>query len=118
MLTLEDGRCPFAEWFDGIKDLKTSATIDARLARVEAGALGVHENVGGGVWELKIDFGPGYRVYYAEQDQVIVVLLGGGVKRGQQGDIATAKDLWERNKNGVERLQRDLRPQDAGQDIP
>ena len=109
MLTLADGTCPFEEWFDGIKDLKTSATIDARLTRVEAGAPGDHKNVGGGVWELKIDFGPGYRVYYAEYDyakydQVIVVLLGGGVKGGQQSDIARAKDLWERNKEDAERL--------------
>lgn len=118
MLVLEDGKCPFAEWFDGLKDIKTSAIVDARLARVEAGALGDHENVGGGVWELKIDFGPGYRVYYAEANQVIVVLLGGGVKKSQSADIARAKGLWEKNRNDPERLQRDLRAQDARQDVP
>ena len=118
LLILEDGRCPFAEWFDGIKDIKTSATIDARLARVEAGNLGDHKELGGGVWELRIDLGPGYRVYYAEHAQVIVVLLGGGVKKRQQSDINRAKDLWEKNGNDPERLQRDLRAQDAGQDVP
>lgn len=114
MLALEDGTCPFEEWLDGIKDIKTSATIDARLARVEAGALGDHENVGSGVWELKIDLGPGYRIYYAEHDQIIVVLLGGGIKKSQRADIAKARDLWEKYKNDAERLQRDLRAQDAG----
>jgi len=117
LLTLEDGKCPFSEWFDGIKDIKTSATIDARLARVEAGNLGDHKEVGGGVWELRIDLGPGYRVYYAEHEQVIVVLLGGGVKKRQGADINRAKDLWEKNGNDPERLQRDLRAQDAGQGV-
>lgn len=113
MLTLEDGKCPFEEWFNSLKDLKTSAIIDARLARVEAGNLGDHKEVGNGVWELRVDFGPGYRVYYAEYDQVIVVLLGGGVKKTQQADINRAIALWENNKDEVERLQRDLRAQDA-----
>jgi putative addiction module killer protein len=114
MLTTEDGDCPFEEWFNSIRDVKTSATIDARLARVEAGALGVHESVGGSVWELKIDFGPGYRIYYAEHDQTIVVLLGGGTKKRQQQDIDKAQALWEKYGHAPERLQRDLRGADEG----
>ena len=113
MLTLEDGSCPFEDWFNSIRDLRTSVILDARLARVESGALGDHENVGGGVWELKIDFGPGYRIYYAEHNRVIVVLLGGGAKKQQQADIARARKLWEGSKDDSERLQRDLRPQNA-----
>ena len=114
MLVLPDGKCPFADWFDDIKDIKTSAAIDARLARVAAGNLGDHKEVGSGVYELKIDLGPGFRVYYAEYGQFIVVLLGGGTKKQQQRDIEKARALWENNKHDPERLQRDLRPQDAG----
>ena len=110
MLVLEDKTCPFAEWFDAIKDTKASATIDARLTRVAVGNLGDHKEVGGGVYELRVDLGPGYRVYYAESDQIIVVLLGGGTKKQQQRDIEKAKALWEANKYDPERLQRDLRP--------
>ena len=110
LLVLEDKSCPFAEWFDGIKDIKTSAVIDARLTRIAAGNFGDHKEDGGGVCELRIDLSPGYRGYYAEYDQVIVVLLGGGTKKQQQRDIEKAKTLWEANKDDPERLQRDLRP--------
>ncbi len=113
LLVLPDKTCPFAEWFDAIKDIKTSATIDARLARVASGNFGNHKEVGHGVCELKIDFGPGYRVYYAEYDQTIVMLLGGGTKKRQSSDIQEAIALWNGNKDDPERLQRDLRPQDA-----
>ena len=109
LLVLADKTCPFSEWFDAIKDIKTSATIDARLTRIAAGNFGDHKEVGNGVCELRIDFGPGYRVYYAEYDQVIVVLLGGGTKKQQQRDIEKAKALWEANKDDPKRLQRDLR---------
>lgn len=109
LLVLEDKSCPFSEWFDAIKDIKTSATIDARLARIAAGNFGDHKEVGGGVCELRIDLGPGYRVYYAQYNQLIVVLLGGGTKKQQQRDIEEAIALWEVNKDDPKRLQRDLR---------
>ncbi len=104
------GKCPYAEWFDGIKDIRTSATIDARLARIASGNFGDHKEVGRGVCELKIGLGPGYRIYYAEYDEVIVVLLGGGTKKQQSRDIKDAIVLWTENKDDPKRLQRDLRP--------
>jgi len=67
-------------------------------------------SVGGGIRELKIDYAPGYRVYFAEVERVIVVLLGGGFKDSQRNDIARAKKLWEVFSNDTERFQRDLRP--------
>ena len=110
LLVLGNGECPFSEWLDALRDIKTSAVIDARLTRVAAGNFGDYKEVGGGVCELRIDLGPGYRVYYAEYDQVIVVLLGGGTKKQQQRDIEKAKALREANKDDPKRLQRDLRP--------
>ncbi len=100
-------------WFDGLKDLQASAAIDARLARMEAGNLGDHREVGRGVWELRLDLGPGYRVYYAPLGQTVIVLLGGGTKKKQQADIGSAIALWERYSDDLERLQRDLRAPDA-----
>ena len=110
LLVLTDGKCPYAEWFDAIKDIKTSATIDARLARVASGNFGNHKEVGNGVYELKIDLGPGYRIYYAEYDGVVVVLLGGGTKKQQSRDIKDAIAMWTENKDDPKRLQRNLRP--------
>lgn len=109
LLVRKNGQCPFSEWFDAIRDIKTSATIDARLTRVAAGNLGDHKEVGGGVCELRIDLGPGYRIYYAEYGQTIVVLLGGGTKKQQSRDIQEAIALWTENKDDPKRLQRDLR---------
>jgi putative addiction module killer protein len=70
------------------------AAVDARLARVRAGNFGDCKSVGGGVFELRIPLGPGLRVYYGLRGQEIVVLLGGGDKRGQQRDIRRAQELW------------------------
>lgn len=110
LLVLADGKCPYSEWFNAIRDIRTSATIDARLARIASGNFGDHKEVGSGVCELKIDLGPGYRIYYAEYDEVIVVLLGGGTKKQQSRDIKDAIALWTENKDDPKRLQRDLRP--------
>jgi putative addiction module killer protein len=66
----------------------------ARLKRVELGNLGDHHGVGEGVYELRIDFGPGYRVYFGEDGKRLVVLLIGGTKKTQRRDIETAKRYW------------------------
>jgi len=85
------GEQPFVAWMEGLKDRQ--ARIEARLARV--GNLGDVEPAGEGVMELRTDWGPGYRVYFARVGQLIVLLLCGGDKRTQQRDINRAKDCFE-----------------------
>ncbi len=90
----ENGTDMFTEWFEGLRDGRGQAAILKRLDRVEEGLLGDHQPVGEGVWELRIDVGPGYRVYYGEQGRMIVVLLVGGNKRSQRKDIRKAQGYW------------------------
>src|SRR4051812_1766241 len=89
------GERPFVEWLDALVDRQARARIDARLARVSGGNLGDVVPAGEGVMELRIDWGPGYRVYFARLGQVIVLLLCGGDKRTQQRDIKRAKAYFE-----------------------
>lgn len=89
------GERPFADWLQGLKDRQARARINARLARVGAGNLGDVEPVGEGVLELRVDWGPGYRIYFARLGQVIVLLLCGGDKTTQQKDINRAKTYFE-----------------------
>lgn len=88
-----NGTDPFQVWLRGLKDLKGAAKIRSRLDRVERGNFGSHGSVGEGVHELKINFGPGYRVYYG-LDGDDVILLGGGSKDTQSGDIKKAIARW------------------------
>lgn len=88
-----DGREPFESWFSALRDTKGQTVIDVRLHRVALGNFGDHKPVGEGVYELVIDFGPGYRVYFG-LDGDDVILLGGGDKSTQSADIQRAKDRW------------------------
>ena len=85
------GRQPFVEWLERLDDRQARARIEARLARAATGNFGDVEPVGEGVSELRIDWGPGYRVYFAQAGQVTILLLCAGDKRTQQRDIARAK---------------------------
>ena len=85
------GDRPFTEWIEALRDQQARARIQARLARVAAGNFGDTEPAGEGVLELRIDWGPGYRVYFSRIGQVVVLLLCGGDKRTQQKDIDRAK---------------------------
>lgn len=89
------GEQPFVDWLQGLSDRQARARIEARLARVAVGNLGDVEAVGEGVLELRIDWGPGYRVYFARVGKVIVLLLSGGDKRTQQKDIKRAKSHFQ-----------------------
>lgn len=89
------GERPFVDWLEALRDRQARARIDARLARAVGGNLGDVEPVGEGVMELRIDWGPGYRVYFARVGKVIVLLLCGGDKRMQQKDIKRAKAYFE-----------------------
>jgi putative addiction module killer protein len=84
---------PFEDWFAGL-DATAAAKVSVALARVEQGNLSNAKPVGEGVLEYRIDWGPGYRVYFGRDGNVLVILLTGGTKRRQQRDIEAAKILW------------------------
>jgi putative addiction module killer protein len=90
----EDGGEPFSEWLNGLRDKRAQARVRVRLLRVEADNFGDCEPVGDGVSELRIHEGPGYRVYFGRHGPTLVVLLCGGDKSTQAGDIERAKTLW------------------------
>lgn len=92
-VTTED-RCPFDEWLDGLKDNKAIAQIQKRLIRVELGNLGDYKSVGSGVLELRIHYGSGFRVYFGQQGNELVILLCGGDKSSQDKDIKLAQEYW------------------------
>lgn len=89
-----DGRIPYREWLDTVTDPVGYAAIAVREDRLARGLFGDHQPVGNGVWELRINTGPGYRIYYARAGKVVVLLLCGGNKRSQQSDIKAAKTYW------------------------
>jgi putative addiction module killer protein len=91
---MEDGRAPFSDWLASLHDLKARSKIRVRLDRVSLGNLGDCHGVGDGVQELRIDYGPGYRVYFGQVDSAIVLLLCGGDKSTQAKDIEQAKRYW------------------------
>ncbi|MBR8833591.1 MAG: type II toxin-antitoxin system RelE/ParE family toxin [Stigonema ocellatum SAG 48.90 = DSM 106950] len=91
----EDGKNPFDEWLDALQDRRGKAKIRARLDRVEDGNLGDYKSVGEGVFELRIDHGSGYRIYFGSEGSKIIILLCGGDKSTQSQDICRAKEYWE-----------------------
>lgn len=80
----------FAKWLDGLSDLRARARVLARIDRLAEGNPGDVKPVGEGVSEMRIDYGPGYRVYYAMRGGALIILLAGGDKRSQAADIRTA----------------------------
>ena len=100
----ESGKSLFLEWLLGLKDVKGRAVIRARLNRIELGNFGDCKSVGAGVQELRIAFGPGYRVYFGREGNTVVVLLYGGDKGSQSRDIAKAKLLWKEYKDANQKL--------------
>ncbi len=87
------GRSRFADWFDQL-DPRAAAKVSVGLTRMEQGNLSNVKAVGGGVLEYRIDFGPGYRLYFGRDGDVVIILLIGGTKRRQQSDIAAAQAQW------------------------
>jgi putative addiction module killer protein len=83
----------FADWLDGLGDLRARARVQVRIERLAAGNPGNVQPVGEGVSELRIDYGPGYRVYFKKIGREVVILLAGGDKRTQAADIKTALRL-------------------------
>jgi len=91
------GRSPFARWFAGLNAV-AAARVTVALTRLGQGNFSNVEGVGSGVYELKIDFGPGYRVYFGEDGEQIVILLGGSSKKRQAAAIAAAQAAWAEYK--------------------
>lgn len=108
-LVLENGSCPVEDWLKSIKDTQAKQRVQSRLDRIERGNMGDCKPVGDGIFEFRMDFGPGYRLYYAATGTTLVVLLVGGDKSTQDKDILLAQKLWEEYKNDTERYKRDIR---------
>ncbi|TAG85924.1 MAG: type II toxin-antitoxin system RelE/ParE family toxin [Oscillatoriales cyanobacterium] len=89
-----DGTDPFEDWYNSLRDTTGKNKIRLRLKRVMTGNLGDCKSVGEGVFELKIDFGPGYRLYFGQVGLTIVILLIGGDKSTQERDIGKAIQYW------------------------
>lgn len=99
-----DGNSPFEEWFSAL-EAAAAAKVSVALARLEQGAFSNVKAVGEGVLEYRIDWGPGYRVYFGRDGGSLVILLTGGTKRRQQRDIATAKANWADYRRRRPRIQ-------------
>ena len=94
-----NGFSPFAKWFDSL-DAVSAAKVRVYMTRVELGNYSNVASIGGGLSEIKIDYGPGLRVYFREEKKLLLLLLGGSTKRGQQKAIDLAKVAWkEFNQN-------------------
>lgn len=89
------GKSHFTDWLNTLRDVHARARIDVRLNRLANGLAGDMKSVGEGVFELRIDWGPGYRVYFARDGATVVLLLCGGDKRTQQKDIDHAIEYWK-----------------------
>ncbi|MDP7602516.1 MAG: type II toxin-antitoxin system RelE/ParE family toxin [Alphaproteobacteria bacterium] len=91
------GRSPYAGWFDRL-NARAAAKIAMALVRMEQGNPSNAKGVGAGVSEYRIDFGPGYRIYFGRDGDTLIILLGGGTKKRQQKDVETAQKLWREYK--------------------
>lgn len=90
-----DGRIPFGSWLADLRDSQARARIVARIDRLSAGLMGDWRSVGRGVIELRVDCGPGYRLYVGQVGKAFVLLLCGGDKRTQARDIEEAHEYWQ-----------------------
>ena len=85
----------FSEWVEELKDCSVQARILERINRIKLGNFGDYKALGGGLFELRLDFGPGYRMYYVRKGSLIILLLCGGDKSTQKKDIAKAKKIMK-----------------------
>jgi putative addiction module killer protein len=94
---VENGRSPYAEWYEDLDNL-TADCVDKYMRRLEQGNLGAAKALQDGVFEVRMDFGPAYRVYCGLDGRTIIILLGGGSKWRQHADIGAAVERWKRYK--------------------
>ena len=92
-----NGRSPYAKWFNRL-NASAAAKVATALVRMEQGNFSNSKGIGEGVFECRIDFGPGYRIYFGKDGDTLVILLGGGTKKRQQKDIVNTKILWKEYK--------------------
>ena len=97
----QDGYAPYEDWINDLRDVKGRAKIRIRIDRAVLGNFGDHRTVGGGVIELRIDYGPGYRVYLGLHGEAYIVLLSGGDKGSQGRDIVNAHEYWADYKRNL-----------------
>ena len=100
------GRLPFAAWRERL-DPTTRARITVAVLRLETGNFSAAKGAGAGIFEMRLDFGPGYRVYFGKDGERLVILLGGGTKKRQQADIEAARALWLEYKRSKQRRRDD-----------
>ncbi len=93
----QDGGSPFRKWFDRL-NAEAASKVTTALYRIGLGNFSNTKGVGRGVHECRINFGPGYRVYFAKDDELVIILQGGGTKERQQRDIEIALERWENYK--------------------
>jgi putative addiction module killer protein len=91
---VENGRSPYEQWYERLDNV-VAERIDKYVRRLEQGHFGAAKSLQNGVFELRMDFGPGYRVYYGREGKSVIILLGGGSKRRQDADIAAALERWK-----------------------
>lgn len=89
----KNGDNPFADWFDGLNH-QAALKVDDAIVRMKEGNFSNVKSVGQGVSERKINFGPGYRIYFGRDGGKLIILLGGGTKKSQKRDVETARKLW------------------------
>ena len=103
--TDEQGKSPYAQWLNGLRDARAKAKIIMQVDKMELGLFGDVEPIGEGLSELRIHYGPGYRVYYGKEGNQVYLLLCGGDKSTQSKDIKKAKQYWKdhkrRNQDGA-----------------
>lgn len=90
----KNGKEPFVEWFETLKDVRLRAQIKNRLERLAVGNYGDYKSIGDGIHELRIHYGAGYRLYFAEVDKIIVLFLTGGIKKNQVKDVIKVRAYW------------------------
>lgn len=90
-----DGKDVFQEWLDRLTDQRAKILVDKTIAKIRLGNLGRHKSVGEGVQEIVLDYGPGYRLYFAEHGRSLIILLCGGTKKRQQAAIEQARQYWQ-----------------------
>jgi putative addiction module killer protein len=93
----QEGSSPYAKWFNRL-NAQAAAKVVTALVRIEQGNMSNTKSVGSGVFECRIDFGPGYRVYFGKDGDTPIILLGGGTKKRQQKDIQDARKIWKEYK--------------------
>ncbi len=92
-----DGSRPFANWFEGL-NTQAGLKVNTYLTRIGNGHFSTVKGIGNGVYECRIDWGSGYRVYFGKDGKELIILLGGGTKKRQKKDIESAKELWQEYK--------------------